>query len=234
MDVRQRSPRSRDQPPMPRVSWLASFRGTTSTSFDLSLRKLAEFLVAERVVDNISHEGLRTPARQWAMRAGWGQSPRRRRRATYHRTGGVRHLFAAYDLAHDRLYGHRKRRGELLALLRYVRSPYQPPPTSRPCWTTPRRTCPPAKTRGSGPGRRPTTRSWPIPPRSAPPPAAVSAGSGYDLGWSRRRSDADSASGATAGPPGRLGCREHRREQSSRLGDAASPVPMSHGSGGPA
>jgi transposase len=39
----------------------------------------------------------------------------------------VRHLFAAYDLRADRLYGHikpRKRRGEFLAFLRYIRSLY--------------------------------------------------------------------------------------------------------------
>jgi len=37
----------------------------------------------------------------------------------------VRHLFAAFDLRADKLYGHvkpRKRRGEFLAFLRYVRS----------------------------------------------------------------------------------------------------------------
>jgi transposase len=39
----------------------------------------------------------------------------------------VRHLLAAYDLSRDRLYGHikpRKRRGEFLVFLRYVRSLY--------------------------------------------------------------------------------------------------------------
>jgi hypothetical protein len=36
------------------------------------------------------------------------REPRRRRRATYHRYGGVRHLFAALDLAKDKLYGHIK------------------------------------------------------------------------------------------------------------------------------
>jgi transposase len=41
----------------------------------------------------------------------------------------VRHLLAASDLNRDRLYGHvkpRKRRGEFLAFLRYLRSLYPP------------------------------------------------------------------------------------------------------------
>jgi DDE superfamily endonuclease len=41
----------------------------------------------------------------------------------------VRHLLAAYDLSRDRLYGHikpRKRRGEFLTFLRYVRTLYPP------------------------------------------------------------------------------------------------------------
>jgi transposase len=140
-----------------------------------SLSKLAEFLVAEGVVDDISHEGLRVllreegvsfqrlktwkssadpdyavkkarvehlyaiadcevspdpgepevifcvdefgplnlqphPGRQWAAVSGKnkqpGRSPRRRRRATYTRTAGVRHLFAAYELGEDKLFGH--------------------------------------------------------------------------------------------------------------------------------
>jgi transposase len=159
-----------------------------------SLAKLAEFLVAEGVVDDISHEGLRVllhqegvsfqviktwkqssdpnfeakknrilhlyglmdgtvdvqpgdpdvvicvdefgplnlqphPGRQWTSRAGGGPRPRRRRRATYTRPHGVRHLLAADDLSRDRLYGHikpGKRRGEFLVFLRYVRSLYPP------------------------------------------------------------------------------------------------------------
>ncbi len=135
-----------------------------------SLHKLAEFLVAEGVVDDISHEGLRMllreegvtfqrlktwkastdpdyaakkarvehlyaiadrevvpepgepevifcldefgplnlqprPGRQWAAVSGKnkepGRKPRPRRRATYTRTAGVRHLFAAYELGED-------------------------------------------------------------------------------------------------------------------------------------
>ena len=39
----------------------------------------------------------------------------------------MRHLLAAYDLSRDKLYGHikpRKRRGEFLAFLRYLRTLY--------------------------------------------------------------------------------------------------------------
>jgi transposase len=144
-----------------------------------SLPKLAEFLVAEGVVDDISHEGLRVllreegvtfqrlktwkastgpdcavkkaraehlyaiagrevipgpgepeivfcvdefgplnlqphPGRQWAAVSGKhkepGRRPRSRRRATSRRTAGVRHVFAAYELGEDKLYGHIKPR----------------------------------------------------------------------------------------------------------------------------
>ncbi len=163
-----------------------------------SLAKLAEFLVAEGVVDDISHEGLRAllreegvsfqrlktwkqsndpdfeakknrvlelyaiadglraprrgdpevvicvdefgplnlqphPGRQWAPVAtgkGTTSSPRRRRRrATFVRLKGVRHLLAAYDLHADKLYGHvkaRKGRTEFVAFLRYLRGLYPP------------------------------------------------------------------------------------------------------------
>lgn len=69
------------------------------------------------------------PGHQWApVAAGTGdpQAPRRRRRrATYKRPHGVRHLLAGYDLSTDRLYGHvkaHKRRAEFLAFVRYLRS----------------------------------------------------------------------------------------------------------------
>ena len=69
------------------------------------------------------------PGHQWAPAAvGAGdqaQPRRRRRRATYHRPHGVRHLLAGYDLSTDRLYGHvknRKTRVEFLAFCRYLRS----------------------------------------------------------------------------------------------------------------
>ncbi|MEU5306034.1 IS630 family transposase [Streptomyces noursei] len=159
-----------------------------------SLAKLADFLVAEGVVDDISHEGLRVllreegvsfqrvktwktsrdphyaakkarvehlyaiadgevvpesgepevvfcidefgplnlqphPGRQWAERGGRhkhpDREPRPRRRATYTRPHGVRHLFAAYDLGKDQLYGHIKKtknRSKFLEFCRYLRS----------------------------------------------------------------------------------------------------------------
>ncbi|MFF3698416.1 IS630 family transposase [Streptomyces sp. NPDC002221] len=159
-----------------------------------SLAKLADFLVAEGVVDDISHEGLRIllreegvtfqrvktwktsrdpdyaakkarvehlyaiadgevipeedepevvfcmdefgplnlqphRGRQWAERGGRhkdrDRDPRPRRRATYTRPHGVRHLFAAYDLAKDQLYGHIKKtknRSKFLEFCRYLRS----------------------------------------------------------------------------------------------------------------
>ena len=159
-----------------------------------SLTKLADFLVAKGVVDDISHEGLRLllreegvsfqviktwkrstdpdyeakknrvlqlyaiadgqatpgpadptvvfcfdefgplnlqphPGKQWAARGGGADQPRRRRRATYTRPHGVRHLLAGYDLSRDRLYGHvktHKGRVEFLAFCRYLRSLYPP------------------------------------------------------------------------------------------------------------
>ena len=72
------------------------------------------------------------PGRQWTLAGGGGHQPRRRRRATYTRPHGVRHLLAAYDLNRDRLYGHvkpRKRRGEFLTFVTYPRTLY--PPTVR-------------------------------------------------------------------------------------------------------
>ncbi len=69
------------------------------------------------------------PGKQWALAAvgrGSQTAPRRRRRrATYHRPHGVRHLMAGYDLSTDKLYGHvvkRKTRTEFLAFCRYLRS----------------------------------------------------------------------------------------------------------------
>lgn len=163
-----------------------------------SLAKLADYLVTEGVVEDISHEGLRLllreegvsfqavktwksstdpdyeakknrvlelyaiadgkrepgrgdptvvmcfdefgplnlmphPGRQWAPAAtgkGSQHGPRRRRRrATYKRPHGVRHLLAGYDLSTDRLYGHiktRKSRTEFLAFARYLRGLHPP------------------------------------------------------------------------------------------------------------
>ncbi len=53
------------------------------------------------------------------------QPRRRRRRATYTRPPGVRHLLAGYDLSTHKVYGHvkvRKTRTEFLAFCRYLRS----------------------------------------------------------------------------------------------------------------
>jgi transposase len=164
-----------------------------------SLAKLADYLVAEGVVEDISHEGLRVllreegvsfqviktfkasndpdfeakknrvlhlydiadgkaepgegdpavvicvdefgplnllprPGRQWAPVAAKatktpGEPRRRRRRATYTRTKGVRHLFGAYDLRADKLYGHvkvTKNRTKFLEFCRYLRTLYPP------------------------------------------------------------------------------------------------------------
>jgi transposase len=163
-----------------------------------SLSKLADYLVAEGVVADISHEGLRVllrdegvtfqrlktwksskdpkyqekkarveelyaiadrettpqdgdpevvfcvdefgplnlqphPGRQWAAVSGKNKEPSRaprpRMRATYHRTEGVRHLLAAYELGEDKLFGHvkpRKTRTRFLEFCRYLRSLYPP------------------------------------------------------------------------------------------------------------
>ena len=71
------------------------------------------------------------PGRQWAPISGNaaepGREPRRRLRATYTRTDGVRHLFAAYDLGRDRLCGHikpRKTRTRFLEFATYLRTLY--------------------------------------------------------------------------------------------------------------
>jgi hypothetical protein len=69
------------------------------------------------------------PGRQRAAVSGKnaepGRAPRPRMRATCTRSAGVRHLFAAYELGEDRLFGHikpRKTRGRLLEFCRYLRS----------------------------------------------------------------------------------------------------------------
>jgi DDE superfamily endonuclease len=73
------------------------------------------------------------PGRQWAAVSGKnkkpGRKPRPGRRATYRRTAGARHLFAACELGEDRLYGHikpRKNRAKFLESCRYLRSLYPP------------------------------------------------------------------------------------------------------------
>jgi transposase len=69
------------------------------------------------------------PGKQWAPKAagkGDSEAPRRRRRrATYNRPHGVRHLMGGYDLSTDRLYGHvvkTKDRTAFLTFVRYLRS----------------------------------------------------------------------------------------------------------------
>ena len=73
------------------------------------------------------------PGHQWARRAGAGRDPgeppRPRRRATYHRTSGIRHLFGALDLTTDKMYGHVKRhkkRAQFLEFCKYLRRLYPP------------------------------------------------------------------------------------------------------------
>jgi transposase len=73
------------------------------------------------------------PGRQWApIASGPGDRTRprrRRRRATYNRPNGIRHLLAGYDLSTDRLYGHiklRKDRTQFLTFCRYLRSLHPP------------------------------------------------------------------------------------------------------------
>lgn len=71
------------------------------------------------------------PGRQWTERGGRHKDqlrePGPRRRATYTRPHGVRHLFAAYDLGKDPLYGHIKpvkKRTQFLEFCRYLRTLY--------------------------------------------------------------------------------------------------------------
>ena len=75
------------------------------------------------------------PGSQWAPVVsrhdkGTTDAPRRRRnRATYKRTKGVRHLLAALDMNQDHLYGHiktTKNRTKFLEFCRYLRSLYPP------------------------------------------------------------------------------------------------------------
>jgi hypothetical protein len=50
-------------------------------------------------------------------------------RAAYTRTAGVRHMFAAYELGEDKLFGHikpRKTRARFLEFCRYLRTLWPP------------------------------------------------------------------------------------------------------------
>jgi transposase len=211
-----------------------------------SLSKLADFLVAEGVVDDISHEGLRLllrdedvsfqalktfkastdpdyetktnrvlalsaiadgmvapgpddptivfcvdefgplnlqphPGKQWAPRASGRGDPaaprRRRRRATYTRPHGVRHLFAALDLARDKLYGHvtaaRAAPNSWPSAAICARST-RPTCASRSSATTSAPICRPAAMTGSWHGRRRTTSRSPTRRSTAPGSTASS------------------------------------------------------------
>ena len=50
-----------------------------------------------------------------------GRAPRPRMRANYTRKAGVRHLFAAYELGEDKLYGHIKPRRTRARFLEFCR-----------------------------------------------------------------------------------------------------------------
>ena len=205
--------------------------------FSWSLSKLAEFLVAEGVVDDISHEGLRLllreegvpfqviktwkqstdpdfetkknrvlelydiadgkatpkkgdpkvvicmdefgplnllprPGKQWApvavKGAGATDDPRRRRRrATFTRHAGVRHLMAAYDLNGDKIYGHIKTKRTAppssSSAATCAASTHRRP-ASPSCSTTSAPTCRRRRTAGWATGPRPTMSSWPMCP----------------------------------------------------------------------
>ncbi len=75
------------------------------------------------------------PGKQWAPLTTQNESTsqnlprRRRRRATFTRHNGVRHLLAAYDLNQDKMYGHSKTtkdRTRFLEFCRYLRTLYPP------------------------------------------------------------------------------------------------------------
>ena len=69
------------------------------------------------------------PGKQWAVKGGGADQPRRTRRATFTRPHGVRHLLAGYDLSTDRLYGHiklKKGRTKFLEFCRYLRTLHPP------------------------------------------------------------------------------------------------------------
>ena len=98
------------------------------------------------------------PGRQWAAVSGKGKepgrAPRPRMRATYTRTAGVRHLFAAYEPGEDKLYGHIKPR----------KTRAQPRPWNGSCPGTP-----PPKTSAHGRSRQhPETTPKQPPQRRSP------------------------------------------------------------------
>jgi hypothetical protein len=105
-------------------------------------------------------------SRDQRQEQGPDREPRPRRRATYNRNDGVRHLFAAYDLTRDRLFGHvktRKKRTQFLEFCRYLRSLY--PPDVRIAIVCDNYS-PHLSTSASATGSRPTTWRSPIPRRT--------------------------------------------------------------------
>jgi hypothetical protein len=103
------------------------------------------------------------PGRQWAAVSGKNKEPDRapqpRMRATYSRTAGIRHLFAAYELGEDKLYGHikpRKTRARFLEFCRYCARSTRSIPGSRSSATTSAPAPARARTAGSAPGSRRT------------------------------------------------------------------------------
>ena len=110
--------------------------------------------------------------KQWAPRIVKGDESsaeprRRRRRATFNKTSGVRHLMAAYDLNTDKMYGHvktTKDRTRFLEFCRYLRTLY--PPNTRIAIVLDNFS-PHLSTKVNtrvGDWRKPTTWSWPTCP----------------------------------------------------------------------
>src|SRR5262249_26138352 len=115
------------------------------------------------------------PGQQWAAVSGKnkepGRAPRPRMRATYTRTAGARHLFAAYELARTSCTGtsSRARPGPGSWSSAATCAPSTRPPSgSRSSATTSARTSAPARTAASGPGLRPTTSRSPTRRRIRP------------------------------------------------------------------
>jgi hypothetical protein len=92
------------------------------------------------------------------------QPRRRRRRATYTRPHGVRHMMGAYDLSRDRRYGHivpSKDRTAFLRFLRYICSWYPPEVRIGIVLDNSHRICRRRRTSGSVRGPRRTTSNSP-------------------------------------------------------------------------
>lgn len=95
-----------------------------------SLAKLRQYLIEQKIIAAISLSWLRFLLREAGVR--WRHTKARggkvdRLRATYHRHGGVRHMFGMYDLETDRLWGvfaARKTWTDFLGFLKWVRRRY--------------------------------------------------------------------------------------------------------------